>query len=500
MARKKDRTNISLGPIILMLIFIILAMVGSLVMSLLEIDGSRPAIVSGALETSMVVVRNIFSREGIIYLFSNIITNFQLLQPLVLLLVSLFAVSIGEASGFFKHIFSFFKKYRSVTITAMVVSISVVVTFFGSYSYIILIPFVAVMYKHIGRSPVLGIITVFLGLTLGFGAGIFYNYNHIILGSLTELAALTVDPNYSYSLFSNIYIMIASTILMIFLLTILIQKYITKKIGEKADYEDELVISNKALIFSLVAFVICLAGIILLILPGGILLDNTGEGYISKLLGNTAPFQLSFVFIFLLITSICSLVYGLITKNLKDNHDFCWGYTRGLNNIGYLFVLMFLATILIGIIDWTNIGVVVITRLLDLLVLLNFSGIMLIITTVIFIILMSVLVPNTAEKWLLISPLLIPLFMRANFTPDFAQFIFRVADGIGSSLTPVFIYFIIMIGFIQKYNLKENKVTLFGTYRLIMPVILWAVVIWLFILIAWYLVGLPIGVGTVITM
>ena len=84
---------------------------------------------------------------------------------------------------------------------------------------------------------------------------------------------------------------------------------------------------------------------------------------------------------------------------------------------------------------------------------------------------MSILMPGSLEKWYLISPILVPLFMRGNLTPDFAQFVFKTADSVGKVITPVFIYFIVMVGFIQKYNVKENKVTLFNTMKLIYPII-----------------------------
>ena len=71
--------------------------------------------------------------------------------------------------------------------------------------------------------------------------------------------------------------------------------------------------------------------------------------------------------------------------------------------------------------------------------------------------------------------------MRGNLTPDFAQFVFKAADSVGKVITPVFIYFILMVGFIQKYNVKENKVTLFNTMKLIWPIIITMVVFWLLI-------------------
>ena len=160
--------------------------------------------------------------------------------------------------------------------------------------------------------------------------------------------------------------------------------------------------------------------------------------------------------------------------------------------------MMVLISILSGIIDWTNIGVVITTKLINLLVVLNFSGFSLIVLAIIFIILMTILMPNNLQKWTLISPLIIPLFMRANISPDFTQFLFQVASGIGSSLTPLFIYFIIMLGLMQKYD--EEDLSVFKTLKMMLPIILLTTLFWLLLIMCFYVVGLPIGIGTSITM
>ena len=108
--------------------------------------------------------------------------------------------------------------------------------------------------------------------------------------------------------------------------------------------------------------------------------------------------------------------------------------------------------------------------------------------------------PGSLEKWALISPILVPLFMKGNLTPDFAQFVFKAADSVGKIITPLFIYFIVMLGLIQKYNKNENKVTLFNTVKLIWPIILLMIIFWLLILIIWYVAGLPLGIDTFVTM
>ncbi|MEG2322593.1 MAG: AbgT family transporter [Bacilli bacterium] len=498
---KKQKQKRLLAPIITMIILILIVAIGSSILSFLNVEATQTMIVGGSLETTVSIVKNIFSKEGVIHFFSNIITNFSLLEPFILLIISLMAISIGKASGLFKHLFSPLKKINSKVLTFIIILISVGATAIGDYSYIILIPLVAVLYQYLGKSPVLGIVTVFLGITLGYGTGLLYNYNDFALGTLTQASAIIdVDASYKFSLYSNLYIMLISTVIISYILTMLVEKYLSKKVVVTENYDDELKTNKKSLLASIITFIIMLTFIIISILPGGILLDNTQTVYIAKLFSATAPFNLSFMYLFLMIMSICSLVYGFTSKNFKDNHEFCWGFTKQFDKIGYLFILMFLASILTGIIDWTNVGVVIANKLIYLLSLFDFTGIPLIIISFIFIALMSILIPTSLEKWVLISPVLIPLFMRGNLTPDFAQFLFKVADSIGKIITPAFIYFVIMVGFIQKYNHKENKVTLFGTFKLIWPIIITMIIFWLLLLIIWYIAGLPLGIGTLATM
>lgn len=499
MAKKKNKKTIS--PIITISVFIVVIMLLSAVLSLLNVEGNKTAIVGGNLETSIVVVNNIFSKGGVVHFFNNVVSNFELLQPLVLIVLSLMAIGVFEASGLFHHLFAPLKKLNTKVLTLLVVFVGVISSFVLEYSYIILLPLVAILYRYLNKSSVLGILTMFLGITLGYGTGIFYNYDDFTLGTLTQIAAtVDVDQGYRYMLYSNIYIMIASTAILSVALAFLINHYIAPKLSAKTETFEELNKSRKGLIFSLIAMVLMVIAIVLLTIPktGGLLLDQSQPLFVAKMFGANAPFNTSFMFLFLAIITVMSLIYGLFSKNFTSSHDFATGFSKIFDKVGYLFIMMFLLSILIGVIDWTNIGVVVTARLVNLLATLNFSGIALIITAFIFIIIMSILMPNALEKWVLISPLLIPLFMRANMSPEFAQFLFEAADSIGKVITPLFTFFIVALGFIAKYS--EEEIGILKIQKLMMPVILLTIGLWLFIIIGWYIVGLPLGIGTTITM
>jgi aminobenzoyl-glutamate transport protein len=508
MSRKnKDKKKILFGPILTMLILTFIIMLVSAILSLIGFEGQKTAIVNGTLETSLITIKNIFTIDGLKFVIGNAATNFKVFEPLVILIISLIGVGIADASGLIKAIASPFRKFKIKYIILVTIFIGIISTFLGEYSYIILLPLVAAIYKYLDRNPILGILTIFIGITLGYGTGIIYNYDDYLLGGLTELAAkIDVDKNYKFVLTSNIYIMIVSSILLSFVGASLIEKVLIPKISKyKNNDEDENVISKKALYFSNFTLIALLIGFMYMIVPGfygsGVLIDKEQGSYIAKLFSDTSPLKDGLPYVVMLILMVCSLVYGKISGNLKNSNEYSLGLSKSFEGLGYVFVLMFFLAQMIGILNWTNLGEVIATRLIDFMSTLQFSGIPLIITLFIVVVFISILIPATLTKWILMSPIIVPLFMRSNITPDFTQFIFKVADGIGKSFTPLFVYFIIMLGFMQKYNNDDDyKITIFGTMRLILPIILMIFGLWILIVLGWYIIGLPTGTGTFPTL
>ena len=190
MKKKKDKKKIMLGPVITIIILTIILMFLSTIFSMLEVQGQKTAIVNGTLESSLVTVQNIFTINGLKYIFSNVVMNFRSFESLVLIIMSFIAISIGESSGLFKAIFTPFRKLNSKTTTFLVFFLGVISSLIVEYSYIMLIPLVSVMYRYLGKSQMLGVLTIFLGITLGYGTGLWYNFDTFQLGNLTEAAAI----------------------------------------------------------------------------------------------------------------------------------------------------------------------------------------------------------------------------------------------------------------------------------------------------------------------
>lgn len=502
MKRKNRKESKVLGPIFVMGIITLVIMLLSFLLSILGIEGQIVDTTKNTLEMKMVGVNNIFSTEGIKFFFGNCLSNFSLLTPIAILIISLITVSIAEVSGLIKHITMPLKKLSTPVIIFLTLLISALLTFTGEYSFAILLPLIGVVYKSIGRNPMLGIFTAFIGIACNYGTGIIYNYDTYFLGTITQLSAtMEVDPTFTYDVLSCCYIMIVSTFIIVFLGTAIINKYIAPKFKKVIIEDDELVISNKGLWVTNFIVLILLVLTIIMILPGGILLDNSQTTYIAKLMSPTSPFKEGITIIMLFAIMLSGAIYGKISGNIKNRIEYNVGLYKSFENVGYVFVLMFFASIMISVLDWTNVGVIIASGLIRLVSSTNVSGTILIALFFIFNIIISILIPSSATKWNMMAPLIVPLFMRSNITPEFTQFIFSISDGIGKAISPFFIFFVIMLGFLQKYNDKNDKeITIFGTMKLMLPVVILLAVIWLVLIICWNIIGLPLGIDTFATM
>lgn len=493
---KKNKKKIQIGVVTSLIILIIIAMIISLFLSAMGVNSQQVSINNGLLESTLVSAQNIFSIDGIKFVIGNAVSNFRIFEPLVVLIISIICVSILESSGLLNYVFSRFGKLKTWIITFLTVLISILFVFFGENAYLFLIPLVAAIYKEMGRNPIVGIVSVFLGVTLGYGSGIILNSDGYILGLLTEQAAtLDVDPTYKFNMFSINYIMVIGGALLAFVLTLFIEKNISSKVRKHERTENTYINSKKGLIISSIILGVFVFLSILIILPNSVFLDQTQHTYMLKLFGEKSIIGDSFIYIILIFMIIIGFVYGKISKNFNSDIEANLGLSSQFENIGFIFVVMFFISQLLGILNYTNINTIVVSGITNLLSAMDFSGMFLIITFMIIVVIITLLIPSLIDKWVLMSPTIVPLFMRANITPEFCQYLYVVSNSIGKCVTPLFVYFLVMISFLQKYNTEEKQISIGSVIRLIMPTVLCTVTIMILFILLWYISGIPVGVG-----
>ena len=167
-----------------------------------------------------------------------------------------------------------------------------------------------------------------------------------------------------------------------------------------------------------------------------------------------------------------------------------------LKDISSILVLIFFAAQFCMIFRETNIGVFLVATFTELLSNLNLTGLLLVIVTFIIVVISSFFVPAASTKWAIMAPIVVPMFMQSSLSPEFAQAVFRAGDSAVKGISPLFTYFVILIGFLQIYaNNKKKTVTITDAMSLMIPYTIGFSLLWLLIVIGFYIIGIPIGPG-----
>ena len=506
------KRELKLHPALLLFVLTIIIMIVSSVGSILNLETTYYNVnaVTGELETQVVTINNLFNRTGLQYLVSNMLSNFTNFAPLGTLILGLMGVGAAYKSGFLNSFFKMITKDKPRKLfTFLVVLLGVISSMFYDASYVILIPIAAILFMNLGRHPSIGVCAAFAGISFGYGANIVINGVDNILVSYTQNATKILDQNYQVSLSGNIIFMFLATLLISYLGMVITERYVVPKLGKYIPSDDDEISldveiskkEKKGVLVSLLLTSLLALVIVYCIIPGlpfsGLFLNLKESTYVGQLFGDGSYFKQGSVLIFAALFGFAGLVYGIRVKTIKNNKDIMHCMSYYLKGFSSLLVLIFFAAQFCLIFKETNIGVFIVVSLSELLNNLQLTGIVLIIFTFIIIAICTLFVPALGTKWAILSPVVVPMFMQSSFTPEFAQAVFRAADSSVKGITPLFTYFVILIGFLQIYNSKKKEiVTLTDAMSLMLPYTIAFSILWLLIILAFYIVGLPLGFGT----
>lgn len=499
------KKKVKLSPIMTFIIMTIIVIVLSGFLHLLNIQAEYSTVntVSNEAVNNVVEVENLFSTSGIKHIVTSAVNGFVNFEPLATLIIILIGLGILEKTGFMRSFFTILtRNSKRNTVTFILIFICLLFSILGNSGFVIMLPIAALLFKYGRRNPLGGIIASFASLSFGYGINVFLSSNDSSLLTLTINAAKTLDPKYKIGIFFALFIMVVLLIVISVVFTYITEKKVMPKLPRYEYDEEALVITNKelrGLIIGLGLGIIYTLLVIYMIIPGlplsGAFLDHSGERYIDMIFGNNSLFAKGFIFIVTFAFFLIGIGYGFMTKTIKNNKDVTDSLGHSLDDIGSIIVLIFFASLFINVYEESHIGLVITGFISSLIGSLNFTGIGLILITLICIAIVNIFCPSSIVKWSMLSSIIVPLFMNASISPEFSQLVYVAGDSITNGLTPLFMYFVIYIAFMEKYN-KGEMVTLFGSIKTLIPYSAYSLIIWAIVLVGFYLIGIPIGIGS----
>ena len=196
-------------PFILFLYIIAALAVLSTVLSLLGVSAVNPT------TGELVEVQNIISRDGLVWIVENMLTNFSTFAPLGLVLAMQMAIGLAEGAGLLDTFM------RRAILGVPLWALSATVLFLGingsiaSEASIIVIPaLAATAFQAMGKHPIAGLIAGYAATNAGFTANVLITATDALLYGVTEEAAHLIDTSVKLTPAINWYFMIVSTFLL----------------------------------------------------------------------------------------------------------------------------------------------------------------------------------------------------------------------------------------------------------------------------------------------
>src|SRR5699024_182414 len=106
--------------------------------------------------------------------------------------------------------------------------------------------------------------------------------------------------------------------------------------------------------------------------------------------------------------------------------------------------------------------------------------------------LLNLLIFSGSAQWALEAPIFLKMFYFLGYHPAFIQAAYRIADSSTNIITPMNPYFVIVLAFMKEYDKQAGIVTLIA---LMLPYRFTFLTIWILLLLAFVVLGIPFGPG-----
>jgi aminobenzoyl-glutamate transport protein len=443
-----------------------------------------------------VVVQNLLSGEGLAMAVSTAVDNFATFGPMGTIVAVIMGVAIAERTGFLSAAMKVSVSRVPVGWVVFAVAFAGTVSHVASAAaYIILVPLGGLAFRAVGKSPILGVVVAYTSIASGYDASPVPTPNDAIFAGITTEAARIIDPNAYVSPVSNWYFNIASSLLLAIVITLVTNLVLAKRPDLDADPDADLddveglelsPRDRSALRAAMISGLVAMLAVVAVVLPPSSPLRGEG-GSLTE-----SPFLDGIAAIVAVLFALVGIVYGWRSGAITKAADVPRLMAEGVRQMAPVLVLFFAIAQFLAYFDWTHIGDVIAVNSAEALESTGVPIWAVFLAILALLSLVNVLVTSGSAMWALAAPIVVPMLMLLDVPAETTQALFRIADSGSTAITPMSPYFIMALGFLQRYR-KSAGIGTLASYTL--PLAVCMTLAWTCLFFAWWALGIPLGPG-----
>lgn len=482
----------------------------SIVASLLGWSALHPTEIDEATgQARAITATSLLSAENIRRLWVEMPATFTHFHPLGYVLVVMLGAGVAERSGLFGTAMrAGVRNAPAALLTPIVALVGMIGNLAADAAYVVLVPLAGIIFHAAGRHPVAGIAAAFAGVSGGFSANLLPGQLDALLFGITEAAVETVFGDFTANIAGNWYFIVAMTFVFLPVIWFVTDRIIEPRLGKwtparagtadadgPADEQDRELSDGerKGLRWAGLAIVFVVGLWLLFTLgPGTPLIDQeaTPEARLT-------PFYQSLVAGFFILFLLAGWAYGKAAGTITDHRSLVTMMSESMADMAYYLVLAFAAAHFVAMFAWSNLGLIMAVEGADIL---RASGLpmwALLVAIVAFSALLNLFVGSASAKWALLAPVLVPMLMLLGVTPEMSTAAYRVGDGATNIITPLMVYFPLILIFCQRWQKDFGLGSLAAT---MLPYSMGLLGAGLVLVGAWVALDLPLGPGASVFM
>ena len=226
--------------------------------------------------------------------------------------------------------------------------------------------------------------------------------------------------------------------------------------------------------------------------PGTPLIDESASAEAQM-----SPFYRSLVGAFFLLFLLAGWAYGKGAGTIDNHRDLVQMMTGAMEDLAYYMVLAFAAAHFVAMFAWSNLGLILAVNGADFLSSTEMPAWALLTAIILVSASLNLFVGSASAKWALISPVMVPMLMLLGITPEMATAAYRVGDSATNIITPLMVYFPLILIFCQRWQASFGLGSLAAT---MLPYSIGLMVAGLGLTIIWVVADLPLGPGASVFM
>ena len=185
-------------------------------------------------------------------------------------------------------------------------------------------------------------------------------------------------------------------------------------------------------------------------------------------------------------------MYGFASGTFKTGKDVIASMNDAMSKMGSYMVMAFFCAMFIKAFSDSNIGTLLALVGADGLKAMELPGEATIIGMILLTAAVNLLIGSASAKWGLLSPIMVPMLMAVGISPELTQAAFRIGDSSTNIITPLMVFFPLVVVYCQRYVKGAGVGTLVS---MMMPYSIAFFISWSLFLLAWWGLGMPLGVA-----